>query len=436
MLRCLSSIAVAMLLFLPAVPAQAESNLLFIFDASGSMKKTIDSGETRLAVAKRAMQDALGRMPTDVRLGLLLYGHRRGKDCTDIELVSPIGADPAAALASRIAALDGKGETPIAESLRQAMRSFAPLEAQSNRVVLVTDGIEECGGDPCAAAAEVAAAGVNLKVDVIGFTLDEQQRRTVQCITEATGGTYYDAQDRQTLASAFTQVEQVVMAEPEPAIPNVVFFDEFDGTDLGLDWEVINPNRNNFIVENGGLLIVNSKQSQLSDGTVENLFKLKAPLPEGDWILSARMTIDFQTGEEEVVIGAYDNPDTFILTGTSFTDAIIPRLTLGVFSSKWMGGDFSSFTQDAWWTLYNPNTDNYSELAKQVPQPVVLQLRKEGRSYFGAIILERENDKRIELEKLTSLRTPGHFVIAVKQNAAVNGETVATIDWVRIESVN
>jgi hypothetical protein len=109
-------------------PLHAETNVLFIFDSSGSMKKKIDTGEARMTVAKRAMAQALKDMPADVRVGLLLYGHRKAKDCTDIELTSPIGADDAAAIAKRITELKPKGETPIAAALEQAIRSFAALK--------------------------------------------------------------------------------------------------------------------------------------------------------------------------------------------------------------------------------------------------------------------------------------------------------------------
>ena len=120
--------------------AHAETNVLFIFDSSGSMKKKVDNGEARMTVAKRVMAQTLKDMPAGARVGLLLYGHRRAKDCTDIELVSPIGADDAPTIARRIADLKPKGETPIAAALEQAIRSFAALKGQSNRVVLVTGG--------------------------------------------------------------------------------------------------------------------------------------------------------------------------------------------------------------------------------------------------------------------------------------------------------
>jgi Ca-activated chloride channel family protein len=102
--------------------------------------------------------------------------------------------------------LKPKGETPIAAALEQAIRSFAALKGQSNRVVLVTDGIEECGGDVCAAAQTVADAGLDLRVDVVGFTLTEKQ--TIRCIPEKTGGQYYEANNATGLTAAFNEVTQ------------------------------------------------------------------------------------------------------------------------------------------------------------------------------------------------------------------------------------
>jgi len=214
--------AASFLVFLAAAAfsaaAGAESNVLFIFDASGSMKKPTDAGESRMDAAKKAMSGALATMPADVRLGLLLYGHRRAKDCTDIELVSPIGADDAKTIGARIQALQPKGETPIAEALKQGMRSYAALKGQDNRMILVTDGIEECQGNVCAAAEAVRDAGFDLKVDIIGFTLTEAQRKLIQCVPDLTGGTYYDAQNLDGLTGALAAVAQKAAEPPDTSI--------------------------------------------------------------------------------------------------------------------------------------------------------------------------------------------------------------------------
>jgi hypothetical protein len=206
----------ALLAIVAAAPAAAETNVLFVFDASGSMKAKVDASSTRLSVAKKALTETLTGLPADARLGLLLYGHRRAKDCTDIELVSPLGADDAATIGKRVNATDAKGETPIAEALRQGARSFAAFKGQNNRIVLITDGIEECKGDPCAAAKAIKDAGVDLKVDIVGFTLNDAQGKTMQCVTKATGGNYYSATDVKGLTAAMSAVKKEIAAAPPP----------------------------------------------------------------------------------------------------------------------------------------------------------------------------------------------------------------------------
>lgn len=216
-LRVAMSLGAAVMGVIADAPAHAQNNVLFIFDASGSMK-VLAGSESRMAVAKKAMDQALKEVPAEVRLGLLMYGHRRTNDCKDIELVSPIGADDAATINRKIQSADARGETPIAEALRQAARSFAALKGQNNSIVLVTDGIEECKGDPCAAAREIKAAGLDLKAHVVGFTLNDQQRKAVQCIADLTGGKYFEAKDASGLNRALGEVkEQTAAATPPTA---------------------------------------------------------------------------------------------------------------------------------------------------------------------------------------------------------------------------
>lgn len=198
--------------------AFAETNVMFIVDASGSMKKKVGN-ETRMAAAKSALRQTLGAMPATTRVGLTIYGHRKAKDCGDIELVSPIGSESPGELETRVAALQPRGETPIDGALRHALRSFAAFKGQNNRIVLVTDGIEECRGDPCAAARAVKQAGLDLRVDVVGFTLTAAQRQAVQCVADETGGKYYDAQNAQALSDAMNQVRVAVAAPVEPPAP-------------------------------------------------------------------------------------------------------------------------------------------------------------------------------------------------------------------------
>ena len=63
-------------------------------------------------------------------------------------------------------------------------------------VVLVSDGGDNCAPpDPCKAAAKVARGGVDLSISVVGLQVNERVRRQLQCIADAGGGAYVDAND-------------------------------------------------------------------------------------------------------------------------------------------------------------------------------------------------------------------------------------------------
>ena len=227
--KILSTIAV--ITFMGAYPAYAKTNIMFIVDASGSMKEKVE-GQTRMDAAKDVLGKTLESMPETANLGLMVYGHRKAKDCSDIELVSPLGGDDAAALQKTISGLEAKGETPIAESIKQASKSFSAFKGQDNKIILVTDGLEECQGDPCAAAKEAKESGLEVAVDVVGFTLGDEEAKAVQCITEATGGKYYGAADVEALTTA---LQEAAKPEPEPEpepVSSTAFEDAFEGAGI------------------------------------------------------------------------------------------------------------------------------------------------------------------------------------------------------------
>ena len=205
-------------LFLIAAPLSARAqNVLFIVDFSGSMNQKVGD-RPKIDVAKDVFRNVVNDMPSSAKLGLMLYGHRRAKDCRDIELVSGLGQRPAPALAEQVAALPAKGETPIATALLQSLGAFANHKGEQNSVVLITDGREECEGDPCAAAEALASAGLDVKINVVGFRLNEEQRKSIECISRVSGGRYYDAQNAGALRSALADVRQAVTQAPPPVV--------------------------------------------------------------------------------------------------------------------------------------------------------------------------------------------------------------------------
>ena len=74
-------------------------------------------------------------------------------------------------------------------------------------MILVTDGLETCEGDPVAVAEQLHLnPDIELTVDVVGFGIQSQADATqLQAIAEAGGGVYYDAQTPQDIRDYFNQ---------------------------------------------------------------------------------------------------------------------------------------------------------------------------------------------------------------------------------------
>jgi Ca-activated chloride channel family protein len=176
-----------------------------LFDASNSMWGQID-GRAKISVAKEILEGALDRLPRDLGLALRVYGHQHGRelrDCTDSELLVPFGSGGRGPIREAIASFRPRGQTPLAYSLEQVARDFGALGGE-RAVVLVTDGIESCGGDP-AGAARALGEGQGIPVHVIGFGLGgevDADPASLRAIADASGGRFLTARSAEELREA------------------------------------------------------------------------------------------------------------------------------------------------------------------------------------------------------------------------------------------
>ncbi len=207
------------LLFPPAVAAKT---IELILDASGSMNARLPAGDTRLAAAKAAVGKVVAGLPQDTELAFRAYGHqspREKHDCNDTQLLVNFGAagSNGAQVDAGAKALAARGYTPITRVLELAAKDFLAAGKKGEKaIVLVSDGKETCDGDPCATAAALAAADVELSIHAIGFEVDLAAKKQLQCIARVARGTYTDAADAAQLAAA---LQQAVVAKMETVAP-------------------------------------------------------------------------------------------------------------------------------------------------------------------------------------------------------------------------
>jgi Ca-activated chloride channel homolog len=431
-----------------AVCLADQTNVELIIDDSGSMAQQIGGGK-KIAVAKQVLSGLVEDLPSDAKIAVRTYGRSQPsekRDCNDMELLIPFGKNAPARVLPGVAALKPNGMTPIAASLAAAAKDFAGKEGQNNIIVLLSDGEEDCNGDPCAAAKELHDAGIHLEVNVIGLHVKPKERAQLQCVANAGGGKYYDAVDAKELKVAASEVkERVVAAAPAPAkaaAPDppkapglkVIFNDTFDGKALKNQWEVLNPNPDQFVVEKDELMVISSKSGKMEDENIGNLYRLKQPIPDGDWVMTAKLKLDLQTGAEQFTLSLYDDKQNWIAASVGPVQNNGQQGTgLMIYSIKRAKGQPTSFEK---WVLQDDglNGEAFVKGFAQKHPIVLVRLAKTDHDYTASFnFADGDPQKWIVLDKLTALHAGGKLMFGFNQASDVTGESSVHVKQVKIE---
>ena len=209
---------------------------MIVLDGSGSMSGMgFDRRrDARIVEARAALGEVLPGIERVRRLGLVTYGPGEGRVCERVDLVFRPAPNAAGPILERVDALWPAGATPLTRAVRTAA---AALDGAGGTVVLVTDGKETCGGNPCALADRLALMRPGLTVHVIGFRVtggrlsrgDEVDRdygRAVadaRCLADRTGGQYIDAQDAEALIAALRETLGCLAIGDATWLPEHVF---------------------------------------------------------------------------------------------------------------------------------------------------------------------------------------------------------------------
>lgn len=205
-------VALAALVTPPSAHAEDSfAPTVLVLDASGSMTETDANGQMRIDAAKQAANDFLREAPANAQLGLVTYGTGTGSSdeekeagCQDISVLAKPGERAPQDLKGEVDGLQPRGYTPIGNSLLKANELLPKEGARS--IVLVSDGIDTCAPPPvCEVAQQLKDQGTDLVVHTIGFMVDDAARAELECVAQATGGTYSDASSAESLSATLKQ---------------------------------------------------------------------------------------------------------------------------------------------------------------------------------------------------------------------------------------
>jgi Ca-activated chloride channel family protein len=183
------------------------TRILFLLDASQSMLAQWQT-RSRFEVARHLLIELVDSLQQvqHVELALRVFGHTKPfppQDCDDTRLEVPFGSHTHKAIRQRLSEIKPRGTTPIARALLECAGDFPPGPSR-NIIILITDGIEECRGDPCATSYQLQQQGISLKPFVIGVGISTDLAKAFDCV-----GYYFDASQESQLKVAL----QVVISQ-------------------------------------------------------------------------------------------------------------------------------------------------------------------------------------------------------------------------------
>lgn len=208
-----------------------KTRILFLLDGSGSMLAKWGK-TTRIEAAKHLLSGLVDSLKAvnNVQVALRAYGHRysrQAQNCQDTKLEVGFSSNNHQLIINRLSQIQPKGTTPIAYSLQEAANDFPPTSEYRNIIIIITDGIESCDGDPCAVSLALQRKNIFLKPFIIGIGMDRKFAREFGCM-----GEFYDAKDELNFKKALnkalaTSLEltsasvEILDENNQPAITNI-----------------------------------------------------------------------------------------------------------------------------------------------------------------------------------------------------------------------
>ncbi|MBL0310311.1 MAG: VWA domain-containing protein [Bacteroidetes bacterium] len=218
------------------------NRVLFVLDGSGSMKQAWGE-KTKFQSAKDLLVkiiDSVERQNPNVEFAVRVFGYqssREQKNCKDSKLLVRFGKNNAAKIQEALKNITPQGMSPIAYSIQMGAKDFPDDEKSLNSLILITDGEENCEGDPCIASKDLVEKKITLKPFIVGLGVEPSVYQKFNCV-----GTFFDTKDeasfyntvgviiRQTLNTTTVQVNLLDLSG-EPTVTNIPFtlYDHYSG---------------------------------------------------------------------------------------------------------------------------------------------------------------------------------------------------------------
>ena len=197
------TLAASIIIGLPVssgVTAENNSQTLLMLDYSRSMWSQSE-GKPRYQIARDTLIDTLVPHEGKLSIGVIGYGFKSPPSCTDSALLHTPQPLNTSAIGVRLKKLKPNGRAPLTRAMVIASKA---LEKKSSpgHLILITDGFDNCSGNPCTQARHMFETNPEVKIHVIAFGASIVDQGRLACINQHSKGRFFNVTNQETLAQA------------------------------------------------------------------------------------------------------------------------------------------------------------------------------------------------------------------------------------------
>jgi MYXO-CTERM domain-containing protein len=179
-------------------------DLMIVFDRSSSMSSKLSLySSSKWSIAKNALKQLVQTFAGKMRFGLAIFPGL-SSECDSPKLDIAMGSGDLASFTAKLGSTGPKGATPIEKGLKFAYSYLKTIPTPSKHVLLITDGIETCGGDADEYAKKLLASGI--KTYVVGFGSGVNKNELEGIAKDGGTSNYFQADSPAALTSALQAI--------------------------------------------------------------------------------------------------------------------------------------------------------------------------------------------------------------------------------------
>jgi Ca-activated chloride channel family protein len=197
---------------------------MIVFDASGSMSGNqtlgIPNSRARIDEARSALAQVLPNATKWRKVGLVTYGPGPYNQCNVKLDMTPI-PDAALPIMRVISGIVPAGRTPLTSGIEEAAEALN-FRTNPGVVVVLTDGEETCGRNPCELGKLLQQQAKKLTVHVIAFRYESfswtgtGSVMDLMCVAKVSNGLYLKANSEEQLVEALEKTLDCPMVSQAP----------------------------------------------------------------------------------------------------------------------------------------------------------------------------------------------------------------------------